>query len=924
MAVSAKSFLIALAIDVAIGLVCFLAFCVLRKMQAWRRFYAPKRFLKDITRPRPLGWNNMFSWVGKVIGYEEDDVLAVAGWDAVVYLRILRFGAILFGFLTFWTWAVVLPTNIVGGTYIDQLTADPIEVTSQYTFWVPSPPPPAAPGAPPAPPDKEPEVPEFYNTDVPAAPAGLKWKQYAPGVPPLPTVASALGAAFASYVWEYDSTYSTSNSFVFSNLDEASIANIPPKSALLVVHVISAWVMSLFTWMLLWAYAKKSVALRVRYFLTLPKGAASHTVLVQDIPGVAFGTPIQRISSAAPKAVGDKVVASVGKSTAAAGSKMSSIKKTKGSEGAPSILDQKNLFHAWGDAEGILESKSMAQMVEDEYEDLFPGEVAAVEAVHDTTNLEARTQDYTKLREKLWDLIAEYTKKKREGKKIKRSEVRVFGALLGDWGKEKYGLKPVKRDALEYWPDYLEHLKELVKEEQAKALTTNVPCAFVTFRSRRAASTAASTMINHDLSIYTTSAAPPPETLFWDNLRWRQWERSGRSTLIWVAFWALAFFFLIPVGAVQAMVNVDLLGKIPPFKQLLDIAFTNAIIVSILPGLVLTIFLALVPMILTFMNKRAGMQSLAEIDFGVFQKFFLFQIIVVFFGTFIVGSFFSQFNQWIDDPSSAVNLLGTAIPQTASFFLTYMAVLAFISTPFSGLKIVGLIIYWIKGKIAATENARARLWQDQFAQYGADVAYITLAILLGLVYCIIQPVIAPLVLAFCLISLFFAKYNAIYVKRPAYESGGKFWPTVHGQVMTGLILAQLVVTFVLAIKKVAWGAIITFLTVLVSFIFHHVVAKRFFPPQEMMSYRGATDGDNADRELIGQEEPNSEQYLNPVFTFDEENHQAVLREAANIDLVLKGERGDDALIVLAPEEDDDEAMDMSLATGGPASTAATQ
>ena len=98
------------------------------------------------------------------------------------------------------------------------------------------------------------------------------------------------------------------------------------------------------------------------------------------------------------------------------------------------------------------------------------------------------------------------------------------------------------------------------------------------------------------------------------------------------------------------------------------------------------------------------------------------QIIVVFFGTFIVGSFFSQFNQWIDDPSSAVNLLGTAIPQTASFFLTYMAVLAFISTPFSGLKIVGLIIYWIKGKIAATENARARLWQDQFAQYGADVS----------------------------------------------------------------------------------------------------------------------------------------------------------------------------------------------------------
>ena len=31
-------------------------------------------------------------------------------------------------------------------------------------------------------------------------------------------------------------------------------------------------------------------------------------------------------------------------------------------------------------------------------------------------------------------------------------------------------------------------------------------------------------------------------------------------------------------------------------------------------------------MLLTFMNKRAGMQSKAEIDFGVFQKFFIFQV----------------------------------------------------------------------------------------------------------------------------------------------------------------------------------------------------------------------------------------------------------------------------------------------------------
>ena len=60
--------------------------------------------------------------------------------------------------------------------------------------------------------------------------------------------------------------------------------------------------------------------------------------------------------------------------------------------------------------------------------------------------------------------------------------MRVLGATLGEWGREKYGLKPVKRDALEYLPEYLAHLRNMIKEEQAAALEKDAPCAFVTFR----------------------------------------------------------------------------------------------------------------------------------------------------------------------------------------------------------------------------------------------------------------------------------------------------------------------------------------------------------------------------------------------------------------------------------------------------------
>ena len=36
-----------------------------------------------------------------------------------------------------------------------------------------------------------------------------------------------------------------------------------------------------------------------------------------------------------------------------------------------------------------------------------------------------------------------------------------------------------------------------------------------------------------------------------------------------------------------------------------------------------------------------------------------------------------------------------------------------------------------------------------------------------------------------------------------------------------------------------------------------------------------------------------EHYLNPAFKFDEDEHAALLCEAENVDLVLKGERGND-------------------------------
>lgn len=56
-----------------------------------------------------------------------------------------------------------------------------------------------------------------------------------------------------------------------------------------------------------------------------------------------------------------------------------------------------------------------------------------------------------------------------------------------------------------------------------------------------------------------------------------------------------------------------------------------------------------------------------------------------------------------------------------------------------------------------------------------QVANDTIIMLIGLVYCVIQPIIAPLALIYFAIGVLIWKYQVVYVYVPLVESGGKVW-----------------------------------------------------------------------------------------------------------------------------------------------------
>ena len=58
----------------------------------------------------------------------------------------------------------------------------------------------------------------------------------------------------------------------------------------------------------------------------------------------------------------------------------------------------------------------------------------------------------------------------------------MIGLQYGSWGIQTYGVKPVKLDALDFWPARLTKLRELILAEQPVARGQAMPTAFVTFK----------------------------------------------------------------------------------------------------------------------------------------------------------------------------------------------------------------------------------------------------------------------------------------------------------------------------------------------------------------------------------------------------------------------------------------------------------
>ncbi|KAG2405776.1 CSC1-like protein [Vigna angularis] len=388
------------------------------------------------------------------------------------------------------------------------------------------------------------------------------------------------------------------------------------------------------------------------------------------------------------------------------------------------------------------------------------------------------------------------------------------------------GLLGTKVDAIDH---YTESIETLSKEEaEARETVINnpdaiMPAAFVSFKTRWGAVVCAQTQQTSDPTIWLTDWAPEPRDVFWENLAIPYFELNMRRLVMTVALFFLTFCFMIPIAFVQSLANIESIMKVLPFlKPIIQEPSIKSLIQGFLPGIALKIFLAVLPKILMTMSKVEGFTSLSSLDRRSASKYYLFILINVFLGSVITGTAFQQLQQFLNQTSTEfTKTVGSTIPMKATFFITYIMVDGWAGIAAEVLRLVPLITFHLKNAfLVKTEQDRESAMDPGSLDFATSEPRIQLYFMLGHVYAPVTPFLLPFIVIFFGFAYLIFRHQIINVYNQQYESGGAFWPDVHGRVVMGLIISQILLMGLLSTRGTETSTLVLIAQPILTFWFH--------------------------------------------------------------------------------------------------------
>ncbi|KAE8357868.1 hypothetical protein BDV27DRAFT_78009 [Aspergillus caelatus] len=399
-----------------------------------------------------------------------------------------------------------------------------------------------------------------------------------------------------------------------------------------------------------------------------------------------------------------------------------------------------------------------------------------------------------------------------------------------------------KVDTINWARSEIERLNPEIEELQAKHRAGDaklVSSVFVEFYHQADAQSAYQS-VAHNLPLHMAPRyiGLEPTQVIWSNLRIRWWERVIRyfATIAFVV--ALIIFWAIPTAVVGSISNITFLTEKVPFLRFInDVpSWIRGVITGLLPTIMQSVLMALLPIILRLMAKLGGAPTAAAVELTTQNFYFTFQVIQTFLVVTVTSSASSVVSDIINNPTSAASLLAEKIPQASNFYISYIILQGLSFSAGALLQISGLIL----GKVLGTllDNTPRKMFTRWSSLAGLGWGTVYPAFTFLVVVAITYSCIAPLVLGFATIGLYlfyFAyRYNMLYVSNADIDTQGKAYTRALQHITVGCYLLNVCLIGLFAIatgaRRIALGPLILMIISLIVMVIYHVSLNQALDP----------------------------------------------------------------------------------------------
>jgi calcium permeable stress-gated cation channel len=366
-----------------------------------------------------------------------------------------------------------------------------------------------------------------------------------------------------------------------------------------------------------------------------------------------------------------------------------------------------------------------------------------------------------------------------------------------------------KIDAIDYYEEKLR-----VMDEKIHALRTTefepTPLAFVTMESTAACQMAVQAILSPKPGELLASLAPPPADVVWKNTYLSRNVRMMRAWTIMLLIGFLTILWAAIVAPLAGLLSIEVIDKVLPglAKALEDHEIIQSLVQTGLPTLLFSLLALAVPYLYDWLANQQGMTSQGDVEMSVISKNFFF----IFFNLFIVftiwGSATTFYDFWQDlrdilrDTAGIAYAIAKALEQMSPFYVNLIVLQGLGLLPFRLLELGSVALYPFYMIAAKTPRDYAELSQAPIFSYGFYLPQTMLIFIICIVYSVLPAswMITLFGLVYFLIGGFIYKYQLLYAMEHRQHSTGRAWPMICNRIITGLVLFQVAMTGILALR----------------------------------------------------------------------------------------------------------------------------